>query len=69
MKRTTYLATVSHAHYAPLNGELEFAVTTNNDGTRYVKNGKMGCSRDYKTSSDETAIRYLCSEHACRPSN
>lgn len=62
MSRTDYRVTTKHpAGYR--DGTHTLTVNLNRDGTRYVTGGGFGCSRDYNTFDDATAIRSLLREH------
>lgn len=62
-----YIVTVKHPTDF-FQGEYLLTVkpTTGRQGMRYVSGAKFGCSRDYVTDSDESAIRFLLVEHACK---
>lgn len=62
-QRTEYEIETTHPSYPRNQGTFRVEVTANPDGTRYVKGSPFGCSRDYHTTSDKSAIEQLLHEH------
>ncbi len=58
----TYAITTKHpAGYR--DGTHVVTVDVNRDGTRTVKGGGFGCSRDYRASTDKAAVNALLAEN------
>lgn len=64
--KTLYWIETHHPIMPSLCGWHEAEVTENPNGTRYVNSSEFGCSRDYVTDSDRTAIEMLLREHGCK---
>ena len=62
MTRTTYSITTKHSN-GYRDGVHEVNVTTDNKGLKSVSGGGFGCSRDYATDKDITAIKFLIAEN------
>jgi hypothetical protein len=62
MIRTTYRIVTKHPT-GYRDGSHTVAVHENADGSRYVTGENFGCSRDYRTDSNISAIRLLLAEH------
>ena len=62
-----YIVTVKHpTDFFKGKYLLTVQPTAGRQGMRYVVGAKFGCSRDYVTDSDESAICFLLCEHACK---
>lgn len=63
--RITTRHTIVVGHIMPQYRGVRIAeVTDNGDGTKFVNINGFGCSRNYRTESDEQAIRSMLSEHS-----
>lgn len=64
MRMTTKYTVLTQHRLPQYNGIKTAHVTDNGDGTKFVKMLGFGCSRNYRTESDEQAIRNFLSEHS-----
>ncbi len=60
---TEYKVTSFHGKYSPCNGEFVLTVYDTFENFKFVSGEPFGCSRNYYTDSDESAISLLLAEH------